>query len=118
MFSRRLVRLVLFIAFIGLMIFAAQHYRVRLKSAVDSGDTIASFQPKEEVKWFGEKVLGMATKILPSEILNFGVNQDTETFLRNQTDQILETVKHLPAAEAEKIKKELIRDFCQRALND
>lgn len=70
----------------------------------------------EKAEKVGEEVLGVASKVLPIEKKLTGT--DTKTLIEQQTDQILESIRKLPEQEAKKIKKELLLDFCQQALED
>ncbi len=81
----------------------------------------------EKISDFGQNVLGRAVEVIPgNEGLKErlvkveseaqpGGEKDVEK-IEIQSQEIIEIIKELPQEQAEKIKKQIFRDFCQNVL--
>lgn len=78
---------------------------------------------EEELKDFGEKILGVAIKkIRPEkqsdqEQESEPITQPTEN-IQNQSNQLMESIKRLPEDQIKAIKKQIYKDFCQQLIEE
>lgn len=78
---------------------------------------------EEELKDFGEKILGVAIKKIKPEKQSDQeqegepITQPTEN-IQNQTNQLMESIKRLPEDQIKAIKKQIYKDFCQQLIEE
>ena len=106
------------------------------KKQKDKGQVLSlpTQQIGEKISDFGEQVLGKAFEVIPggdslkeklkTENKPASVNQ-TASEIATQTEkveiktqEIIEIIKELPAAELDNIKKQIFKDFCQKILEE
>lgn len=94
--------------------------------------TLPTDQITKKIENLGEEILGTATKILPgskslkekSKNVSDGNEQTSqgevagETALENQVQEIVDTIKELPAEQLDQIKKQIFKDFCQKVMEE
>lgn len=97
MWKQRLIR-------VSLLLGAAAIVLTGAKKITSQNKSISL--PQIPIEKIGEAVLGSAAHSLP-------INQPVEN-VQSQTQQLLESIKKLPADQLEAIKKQLLKEFCEQ----
>lgn len=133
----RLKRILIFILIIGFLLIGGKVYADWLNKNKMAGTSVSlpTQQIGQKISDFGENVLGKAVEVLPggnnlkkklittstptplpSQNYSQPVTQNKEVEIKTQN--IIQIIKELPAAEFENIKKQVFKDFCQEILKE
>jgi hypothetical protein len=111
MWKQRLIR-------VSLLLGAAAIVLVGAKKITGQNKSITL--PEISIERIGETVLGSAAQSLPqifgkviTENKDEPISQPVEN-VQNQTQQLIESIKKLPADQLEAVKKQLLKEFCEQ----
>ena len=134
----RLKRLLIILLIIGFLLIGGKVFADWQAKKKASGEQALLSAEKigEKISDFGESVLGKAIEVLPGgrdlkekivseEKTSSGTTpsvsdskEEKVIKVETKTQEIIEIIKELPAAELEKIKKQIFKDFCQSILKE
>lgn len=133
----RLKRIMILLLVAVLFFFAGKVFANWLTKNKVAGASInlPTQQIGEKISDLGEKILGKAVEVLPGggELKEKMKTESKPTSSVNQTDsqtvtqtekveiktqEIIEIIKELPAAELDNIKKQIFKDFCQKVMEE